>query len=107
MCFYHIVGIQNHICTFPHVLFSTGGKHIVEIRNAWLFFAEQHINCGFILGETDNKTLFENITKEAGEHDIQLANFQDMYRNLTLKTIAEFHRENENCAHARFVMINR
>ena len=32
MCFYHSVGTQNHICTFPHVPCSTRGKHIVETR---------------------------------------------------------------------------
>ena len=79
-----------------------------SLRNSWLMYSRNNTSNFryiFILGETDNKTLFENITKEAREyHDILVANFQDMYRNLTLKTIAGFHWANETCAHARFVM---
>ena len=44
MCFYHIVGTQNHICTFPHVLFSTWGKHTVETRLYSFVTAEGNIH---------------------------------------------------------------
>ena len=35
---------------------------------------------------------------------MNIVNFQDAYRNLTLKTIAGFHLVNSHCAHARFIM---
>ena len=45
------------------------------------------------------------LTEEAYIYnDIVIVNFQDTYRNLTLKTIAGFHLAKNHCAHTRFVM---
>ena len=79
-----------------------------SLRQTWLIaFKNNTSNMRyiFILGETANKTLPQKVIKEAKEYnDIVVANFQDTYRNLTLKTISGFHWAMKQCAHARFVM---
>ena len=79
-----------------------------SLRQSWLIASKtnkSNMRYIFILGETVNKTLPPKLIKEAEEfNDIVIANFQDTYRNLTLKTIAGFHWAKKHCAHARFVM---
>ena len=78
-----------------------------SLRNSWLKAANDNTNVRyvFVVGETDDYILQQKLTKEANEfNDIVIVNFQDTYRNLTLKTIAGFHFANNHCAHARFIM---
>ena len=79
-----------------------------SLRDSWLTYSQNNtsnMRYIFILGETSDIALFQKLIKEAEEYkDIVIANFQDTYRNLTLKTIAGFHWANNHCPHAQFVM---
>ena len=79
-----------------------------SLRDSWLMYSQNNtsnMRYVFILGETSDIALFQNLIKEAEEYnDIVIANFQDTNRNLTLKTIAGFHWANKHCAHVQFVM---
>ena len=93
------------------VFISSSTEHRSQrksLRDSWLLYFQNNtsrMRYVFILGETHNKTLLQDILQEAEVYnDIVIANFQDTYKNLTLKTIAGFHWANKHCPHARFVM---
>ena len=79
-----------------------------SLRDSWLMSSKNNtsnMRYVFVLGEATDKTLPRKLIKETEEYnDIVVANFQDTYRNLTLKTLAGFHWANKHCAHARFIM---
>ena len=79
-----------------------------SLRDSWLLYSKSNtsrMRYVFILGETYNKTVLHNLEQEADVYnDIVIANFQDTYKNLTLKTMAGFQWAYKHCAHARFVM---
>ena len=93
------------------ILISSAVKHSLKrqsLRNSWLKVSNNNtsnLRYVFVLGETNDSILQQELTKEANKfNDIVIVNFQDTYRNLTLKTIAGFHLAKNHCAHARFVM---
>ena len=109
----------------PNVCKSTKGDNLIDLvifiassikhrnkrqslRDSWLSASRNNtsnMRYVFILGEIDKSALHHELKNEAEKfNDIVIANFQDTYQNLTLKTIAGYHWINKYCAHARFVM---
>ena len=112
---YKFVRDLSNVCTSKEenatvdllVFIESSTEHKTQrqsLRDSWLLYSKNNTSSMryvFILGETYNKTVLQ----EADVYnDIVIANFQDTYKNITLKTIAGFHWAYKHCAHARFVM---
>ncbi|KAL3886594.1 hypothetical protein ACJMK2_026578 [Sinanodonta woodiana] len=78
------------------------------LRQTWLTVSQNNtsnVRYAFILGETKDKSLREQILLENSVHkDFLMENFVDAYSNLTLKTIMSFKYAVNNCPNVKFVL---
>ena len=76
------------------------------VRSTWanrnLFPGMRYV---FLLGKSKNATINERVRYEASIYgDIVQEDFEDHYRNLTIKTMSGFKWAAANCAKAKFVL---
>ena len=78
------------------------------VRRRWAhprFIEGTGIKVVYILGLSANSTVNQEVLKESVEHqDIIQLNFQDHYKNLTLKTLSLLHWTKFNCKNVNWVI---
>jgi uncharacterized protein YxeA len=80
--------------------------HREAIRLTWGHFTlRRDLNIAFLIGKTDDRNTTDGLLEEMSLYsDIIQANFQDTYRNLTLKTFAALEWTIRYCSKAEYLL---
>ncbi|XP_060078841.1 beta-1,3-galactosyltransferase 1-like [Ylistrum balloti] len=96
-----------HLLIYIHSAPQNGYKRD-EIRNTWAGvhnFKEIYVERVFLVGETDDKQVIENVENERKQQDdIILCHFKDSFRNMSLKAIALLDFVNNRCTQAKYIL---